>query len=109
MENQAHVVKWTHDQETHSVHQLYLISYDIASCRNRTRVLHHLHHHATGGQKSVYECWLDADQLQEVRRVLPPLLADDDRLLIARLDPRAIAHALGVAAAPCGDPLVYVG
>lgn len=109
MENQAHVVKCMHDQKNHSVHQLYLISYDIASCRNRARALHHLQHHATGGQKSVYECWLDADQLHEARQALSPLLAGDDRLLIARLDPRAIVHTLGVAAAPCGDPLVYVG
>jgi len=39
---------------------LFLVGYDISENPRRRRALRDVQHHALGGQKSFYECWLFA-------------------------------------------------
>lgn len=89
---------------------LFLVAYDISSHRNRRRALAALKGHAVGGQKSLYECWLTAGELQQamqqLRRLIDP---GHDRVIFVRLDPRAAVHGLGVAVPPADGDHFYLG
>jgi len=39
------------------IRHLFLIAYDISSASRRSKVLNAVKAHATGGEKSLYECW----------------------------------------------------
>ena len=89
---------------------LFLIGYDIACARRRSRARKTIKGNAIGGQKSVYECWLTAGELQRVMATLRALIDPaDDRVLFVRLDPRATVHTLGVAVAPADGDHFYLG
>jgi CRISPR-associated protein Cas2 len=89
---------------------LYIAAYDI-SCQRRLRAaLKVVKGHATGGQKSVYECFLTPaerrDLLDDLRLVIKPI---EDRVLLIRLDPRSRVHTLGIGEAPQDLPFFYCG
>jgi hypothetical protein len=44
---------------------LFLIAYDISSASRRRKVLNAVKGQATGGQKSLYECWMTSGELQQ--------------------------------------------
>ncbi len=80
--------------------QPYLIAYDIPDDNRRRRVLQLLRGYAGSSQKSLHECWLSGTELRAVHADLLGLTNErDDRLLLARLDPRATRHMLGCATA----------
>lgn len=89
---------------------LFLIGYDITSARRRRQALKAVKGHAIGGQKSLYECWLTAGELQQamaaLRRLIDPA---DDRVVFLRLEPRAAMHTLGVAVKPHDGEFFYQG
>lgn len=89
---------------------LYIAAYDIANSRRLRAALKLLKGHATGGQKSVYECFLTAGErrqlLEGIREVI---CADEDRFLMIRLDSRARVRALGIALEPQDPPFFYHG
>ena len=89
---------------------LFIIAYDISSNRRRRRALKAVKGHAVGGQKSLYECWMTAGELQQAMAALR-LLIDPvtDRVVLVRLDPRAAVHTLGVAVAPADGEFFYQG
>ena len=89
---------------------LYLIAYDITNDRRLNRVRQFLKGYSTGGQKSVYECFLTDGELRYVKRKLERLIDDeDDRVHIFTMDGRSRTHALGIAVQP-GDPeYFYIG
>ena len=90
--------------------QLHLISYDISANKSRNRALRAIRGNAIGGQKSVYECWLDVGELTSVRDEIEELIDDaTDRVLILRLDPRAAVYTLGVGTPPTDGELFYQG
>ena len=89
---------------------LHLIGYDISANAARSRALRAIRGNAIGGQKSVYECWLKAGELDYMRLELDGLIDDaTDRVLILQLDPRALVHTLGVAVPPEDGELFYLG
>jgi CRISPR-associated protein Cas2 len=92
------------------IRHLFLIAYDISSASRRSKVLNAVKAHATGGQKSLYECWMSTGELQQamltIRRLIQPAT---DRVLIIRLDPRASVRTLGVAVEPSDDDYFYHG
>ena len=89
---------------------LFLIAYDIGSAARRRKVLDAVKGHATGGQKSLYECWMTSGELQQAMHVIRSLIdTKDDRVLIIRLDPRASVHVLGMAVVPADDEFFYHG
>lgn len=89
---------------------LYLAAYDIADDGRLARALRVLRNYATGGQKSVFECFLsDAERrllLSEVRDVID---LDEDRFFLLRLDPRSRTRVLGVAVRPADPDFFYIG
>lgn len=93
-----------------SEHGLYLVGYDISSARRLRTALRIVKGRALGGQKSMYECWMTESEFEHVLAELSVLLnPHTDRILILRLDPRARVEALGTAAAPNNDPVLYFG
>lgn len=81
-----------------------------SACRAAAGALKVVKGQAVGGQKSLYECWLTAGELQQamqaLRGVIDPVT---DRVMFVRLDPRATLHTLGVAVAPQDGEFFYVG
>ena len=69
---------------------LHIAAYDISDDRRLRRTLHVLKGYATGGQKSVFECFLtEAERgqlLDEVREVVDE---SEDRFVLLRLEQRA--------------------
>lgn len=89
---------------------LYIAAYDVADAARLRRALHAVKQYATGGQKSVYECFLtNAERqtlLSDVRNVLD---SSEDRFMLLRLDPRCRVHTLGIAVKPADPDFFYVG
>ncbi|RMH08538.1 MAG: CRISPR-associated endonuclease Cas2, partial [Nitrospirae bacterium] len=78
--------------------RLYLIAYDVSDMRRLHRVREFLKGYSTGGQKSVYECWLTPAEHQEVLATLKTLIdPQHDRVHIVVLDGRSRPHTLGIA------------
>ncbi len=89
---------------------LYLIAYDITNNRRLNRVRHFLKGYSTGGQKSVYECFLSDGELRYVKKKLERLIdKDEDRVHIFTMDGRSRTHALGIAVQPKDPEYFYVG
>lgn len=90
--------------------RLYLIAYDICDMKRLNRVRHFLKGYSTGGQKSVYECWLSATEYTEVREVLRRLIdGAEDRVHLLTLDGRSRVHTLGIAVQPADPAYFYFG
>jgi CRISPR-associated protein Cas2 len=89
---------------------LYLAAYDIADPGRLRHALHAIKGYATGGQKSVFECFLSAGEqgalLTDIRGMLD---SDEDAFMLLRLDPRATVIALGIGVAPDDPPFFYHG
>lgn len=89
---------------------LYLAAYDIADATRLRYALQAVKGYATGGQKSVFECFLSAGEqgalLNEVRELLDE---QEDCFMLLRLDPRAKVITLGMAVTPEDPPFFYHG
>ncbi len=89
---------------------LYIAAYDIASAKRLRAALKIVKGHATGGQKSAYECFLTpaerGDLLGQLRKVVKPR---EDRFMLIRLDPRSRVHTLGIGVPPSDPPFFYCG
>ena len=77
---------------------LFLVGYDIRENPVRSRTLRDVQHHALGGQKSFYECWLSVGELQILMAQLRARIhKDTDRVVFVRLDGRTQSQQLGQA------------
>jgi CRISPR-associated protein Cas2 len=89
---------------------LYIACYDIADNGRLRKALHVLRNYSTGGQKSVFECFLTESEkrclIEEVREVIDEA---EDRFLLLRLDPRGPVRVLGIAEPPADPAYFYVG
>lgn len=89
---------------------LYLIAYDISDDKRLNRVRYFLKGYSTGGQKSVYECFLTESELRFVTSKLRRLIRDDeDRVHIFTMDARSRTHVLGIAIQPKDPAYFYIG
>ena len=89
---------------------LYLIAYDITNNRRLNRVRQFLKGYSTGGQKSVYECFLTDGELRYVKKKIERLIdEDEDRVHIFTMDGRSKTHALGIAVQPKDPEYFYIG
>ncbi len=91
--------------------RLYIAAYDISSNKRLRRALEILKRFASGGQKSVFECYLsDGERRHLLRDLMEILDEDEDRFFLV-----AVAHgdaetvALGIAEPPCDPDYFYVG
>jgi len=89
---------------------LYIIAYDISEERRLNRVREYLKAFSSGGQKSVYECFLTEGELREVWRELEGLIdPEEDRVHCFRLHGRSRVHTLGIALPPKDPDFFYFG
>jgi CRISPR-associated protein Cas2 len=89
---------------------LYLFAYDISDPRRLARALKIVRAYATGGQKSVHECWLLPGELMALRRELDRAIDHgEDSVLFVRLDPRMKPRTLGIARPPADPAFFFVG
>jgi len=89
---------------------LYIIAYDIRDPGRLNRVRYFLKGYSTGGQKSVYECFLTDGELRFVMSNIRRLIYDDeDRVHIFQMDGRSRTHVLGIALQPRDPGFFYVG
>lgn len=90
--------------------RLYVAAYDISAPRRLRAALHVLKGYATGGQKSVFECFLTpaerARLLEEIGEVIE---TSEDSFILLRLDPRSDVRTLGIAVPPTDPPFFYHG
>ncbi len=89
---------------------LYLAAYDISDPSRLRAILDAVKGFATGGQKSVYECFLSQGERDEliksISRIIEP---SKDSFILLRLDPRAQIKTLGIAVPPEDPPFFYFG
>lgn len=89
---------------------LYLIAYDITDDKRLNRVRNFLKGYSTGGQKSVYECFLTDGELKYVKRALEMLIdEEEDRIHIFTMDKRSRTHVFGIAVQPKDPEYFYIG
>lgn len=93
-----------------SKRQLYLAAYDISDSKRLRNVLKVVRAYASGGQKSVYECFLTPSEksclLDDVKAVMD---AKEDRFFLLKLDPRCLVMTLGKAVPPQDGTFYYIG
>lgn len=89
---------------------LYLIAYDITEEKRLRNVRDFLKGYSTGGQKSVYECFLTDGELKFVTSKLNRLIFRlEDRVHIFQLDGRSRPHVMGIALNPKDPSYFYIG
>ncbi|KWT94948.1 CRISPR-associated endoribonuclease Cas2 [Candidatus Magnetominusculus xianensis] len=89
---------------------LYLIAYDITEDNRLNSVRYILKGHSTGGQKSVYECFLTEGELKTViAQILDIIDNKNDRVHIFTMDGRSKPHVLGIALPPKDPDYFYIG
>lgn len=90
--------------------RLYVAAYDITAPRRLRAALHVVKGYATGGQKSVFECFLTAAERNHLLAEMTGVIeASEDSFLLVRLDPRCEVHTLGLAVAPADPTFFYHG
>lgn len=89
---------------------LYLVAYDVANAGRLNSVRQFLKGYSTGGQKSVYECFLTDAELEIVRATLKELIdTAEDRVHIFQMDGRSRTHTLGIGVQPEDHAFFYFG
>lgn len=90
--------------------QLYLAAYDISCNRRLRKALYVLRGYASGGQKSVFECFLTRTEktqlLDEIGLVIDP---EEDRFILLKLTGAKHIRTLGKAVLPQDGSFFYVG
>ncbi len=87
-----------------------MIAYDISDEKRLNRVRHLLKGYSTGGQKSVYECFLTEAELDSIVEELTYLIDERfDRVHIFQVERRAKIYALGKAVPPKDPSYFYIG
>jgi len=79
---------------------LYVASYDITEDNRRVRIARILLGYGCRVQKSVFEVWLTAKQLDVLKHRLGPMLGKDDRFDFFPVDERGPRRRIGWLRAP---------
>ncbi len=88
----------------------YLAAYDIADAQRLQNALFILKNYASGGQKSVFECFLDrAERLTLMDEIRAVLDLQEDRFLLLPLADSQRIEVLGIAVKPTDEDYFYVG
>ena len=90
--------------------QLYIAAYDISCNRRLRKALYVVRGYASGGQKSVFECFLTpaekAQLLDDVNSIIDPV---EDRFILLRLLGAKHIRTLGKAVLPQDGSFFYIG
>jgi CRISPR-associated protein Cas2 len=88
---------------------LFLAAYDIRDPRRLRRALKILKCYASGGQKSVFECYLTPAEKRELMARMEAIMdLAVDRFLIVRLQAGAV-RVMGIAVMPVDPAFFYIG
>lgn len=87
---------------------LWIAAYDVRDPKRLRRALHVLKGYATGGQKSVFECFLTEAERRRLLAEIAAVLAPEDSFLMVHLDPRSQVRTLGLGVPPEDPPFFYV-
>jgi len=91
-----------------SARKLFIIAYDITDNKRITKVRNFLRGYSTGGQKSVYECFLSDAELSVVIEKLKWMIQkEQDRIHVFQVDRRAPVTCLGIAVKPKDPSFFY--
>lgn len=89
---------------------LFLIAYDICKPQRLNRVRKVLKGYSTGGQKSVFECFLTQGELKKITEIIKKIInPEEDRVHIINLDARSKVHTFGIALPPHDPEFFYFG
>ena len=89
---------------------LYIAAYDVAEPSRLRQVHHVVKRFATGGQKSVFECFLTPSEREELLAEARALIDEnEDRLALLRVEERARPMLLGIATPAIDSDFFYVG
>ncbi|NIR62050.1 MAG: CRISPR-associated endonuclease Cas2, partial [Gammaproteobacteria bacterium] len=84
--------------------------YDVADPRRLKAMMDAVRGYATGGQRSVYECFLTAAERGELLATVDQIInPGTDAFLLVRLEPRRWVRTLGIGVAPEDPPFFYQG
>lgn len=87
----------------------YIIAYDISDPKRQHRIRKLLRGYSTGGQKSLFECWLTAGEYNRIQQTLADQLhPETDRLHIFHITENTEARLLGKAKALAGQALMIL-
>ncbi len=90
--------------------RLFLAAYDISDPRRLRKALEVMKQYATGGQKSVFECFLTEPEknrmVGEMQQVIAP---QEDRFFLIPIGAEEEIRTLGIAVKPCDPPFYYAG
>lgn len=90
-----------------SKRKLYLAAYDVSCPSRLNQSLQVIKGFASGGQKSVFECFLSPrERLQLLQQIEPVLDQHMDRFLLLSLTQQQPVKTLGIALPP-QDPVFY--
>ncbi len=88
----------------------YLVSYDVVNDRRRTKIAKKLEDYGKRVQYSVFECLLDDNRIEDLKRAIIPFLnEDEDSLRIYNLCQSCLksVKVLGIGEIS-SDPEVYI-
>lgn len=90
--------------------KLYLAAYDVAEPGRLQKVHKAVKQHATGGQKSVFECYLTPLEYRDLIVQARSLIDEgEDRFALLRIEERTQPLLLGIATPPVDPDFYYVG
>ncbi len=93
-----------------SKRQFFIAAYDIRNSSRLRKALKVLKAYASGGQKSVFECFLTTrekcDLLADIKLVIDE---SEDSFFLLKLDTRCKVFTLGKAVPPQDGSFYYVG
>lgn len=93
-----------------SKRRLHLAAYDVSEPDRLRDMLETVKTYATGGQKSVFECWLTESERDELLDAVGRILdVAEDRFFLLQLDTRTGVKTLGRAIRPSDPEFYYVG
>ena len=89
---------------------LFIAAYDVCSPARLRQVHRAVKAYATGGQKSVFECFLTPQERKTLLAKTRNLINErEDRFALLRVEERAAPVLLGIATPPADPDFYFVG
>ncbi len=93
-----------------SKRQLFIAAYDIRNSKRLRKALRIVRAYASGGQKSVFECFLNPGEKCDLLADIEAVIDDsEDSFFLLKLDRRCQVITLGKAVPPQDGSFYYIG
>lgn len=87
---------------------LYLAAYDIREAKRLQHMRHIVQDFASGGQKSVFECWLSQTEKQQLLQRSQQVMLAEDAFLLVQISVKDTLYCLGAACPLADENFLYV-